>query len=351
MPLSHLPQTKWGASTGRQVIVKGDFAKIEAALLESFELGCGPSLEYVGASQVRVNATVDCQARVILCGFPSPLHRDSWVHGGLTDCRYRKNAASETLDLSVANNLWGTEKVSQWYSVYALAGPTDAIFSLKAMPVMRVASQTAQTITLRNNANSAAIGHGFAADELAGAKILVLTGASRGLVRSITANNIDNGTAGTIIYDGGTLTLAQGDWFVVLPNTNFRYLGMILNDAAGNLVPFRQGGRSTAYFTPRVLNSGALNGFTVVDLALAAPPTVRVVEGLVASQSGAEVKLAISHDGSAASLVLHGAPPTGSFQGVRGSMPFSCQVAEGHRLYLDNGNSGDQTVKVTGWRE
>jgi hypothetical protein len=351
MSLIHLPQTKWEASTGRQVILKGDFAKLEAALLESFELGHSPSLEYVGASQVKVNATSDCKARVMLCGFPSPLQQGSWVHGGLTDGRYRENAAPETLDLAVADNLWGMEKSSQWYCVYALAGATDLLFSLKGMPVMRASSQAAQSITLRNNANSANIGYGLVADELAGAKMLMLTGASRGLGRSITANNSDNGTGGTITYDGATLTLTQGDWFVVLPNTNFRYLGMILNDAAGNLVPLRQHGTSFAYHAPRTLSSGALNGFTAIDLALAAPPTARMVEGFAAAQNGAEVKWAISYDGSTAALVLHGAPPAALFQGARGAIAFSCQVPESHKLYLDNGNSADQTVKVTGWRE
>jgi hypothetical protein len=287
----------------------------------------------------------------MLCGFPSPLHRGAWVHGGLTDGRYRANSAPETLNLAVADDLWGTEKSSQWYCVYALAGATDIIFSLKAMPLMRASSQAAQTITLRNNANSADIGYGLVADELAGGKILILTGASRGLGRAITANNSDNGTGGTITYDGSPLTLAQGDWLVILPNSNFRYLGMVLNDAAGNLVPFRQQGGSFAYHVPRTLSSGALNGFTAVDVALAAPPTGRIIEGYAAAQNGAEVKLAISHDGSAAALVLHGAPPAGSFQGLRGAMPFACQVAESHKLYLDNGNSADQTVMVTGWQE
>ena len=31
MSLIDLPQTKWGGGTGRQVILKGDFAKIEQA--------------------------------------------------------------------------------------------------------------------------------------------------------------------------------------------------------------------------------------------------------------------------------------------------------------------------------
>lgn len=351
MSLIDLPQTKWGGATGRQVILKRDFARIEHALLESFEVGKSPSLEYAGASQVHVSATPDCQARVMLCGFPSPLHRGAWVHGGLTDGRYRENSAPETLDLGVPENLWGKEKNSQWYCVYALAGATDLIFSLKAMPLMRVSSQAAQTVTLRNTANSADIGYGFAADELAGGKILVLTGTSRGLVRPVTANNSDNGTGGTITYEGAILTLSQGDWLVVLPQSNFRYLGMILNDAAGNLAPFRQHGNSTAYHAPRLLHSGALNGFTAVDLALAAPPTARMVAGMATAQNGAEIRLAISPDGSTAALVLHGAPPATSFHGARGALPFSCPAAQGHRLFLDNGNSVEQTVKVTGWLE
>jgi len=35
------------------------------------------------------------------------------------------------------------------------------------------------------------------------------------------------GPGGTITYGGAALTLAQGDWAVVLPVTNFRYLGMV----------------------------------------------------------------------------------------------------------------------------
>lgn len=351
MSLMYLPQIKWGASTGRQVIMKSDFAKIEKALLESFEIGCRLSLEYVAASQARVNATPDCPARTMLCGFPSPLQRGSWVHGGLADGRFRECANPETLDLAVAGHLWGMEKNSQWYAVYALAGATDLIFTLKAMPLMRLSSQTAQTINLRNNGNSADIGYGFATDELAGGKILILTGPSRGLVRIITANNNDNGTGGTITYGGSALTLTPGDWLVVLPNANFRYLGMVLNDAAGNLVPFRQQGGAFAYHVARTLSSGALNGFTAVDLALAAPPTARMVAGLATAQNGAEIRLAVSLDGSSPALVLHGAPPATSFHGARGALPFSCQVAEGHKLLLDNGNSVEQTVKVTGWLE
>jgi hypothetical protein len=355
MALIHLPQSKWASGTGRQVILKSDFDKIERALLEGFELTGGPALEYVDQGTLRVNATSDCQARVLLCGFPSPLHRGQWVDAGLSDGRYRENAAPATLDFGVAENLWGTEKSNQWYCIYALAGSSDAIFSLKAMPVMRVASQAGQVLSLRNNANSGNIGYGFDTDELAGGQILVLTGASRGLARSITANNADNGTGGTVTYGGASLTLAQGDWFVVLPDTNFRYLGMVLNGGDGNLAPFYQEGGimggTTLYRTPRQLSSGALNGFTLLDLWEVAPPTARYLSGYALAAEGCDLKLAVSHDGSTPALLLHATPPALLFLGVRGAMPFECRTGDGHRLYLNNDNTANQTVKITGWRE
>jgi hypothetical protein len=351
MSLIDLPQTKWGSGTGRQVILKGDFAKIEQAVTEAFEFTRGPRLEYVDTATLRVNATADCKARVMLCGFPSPLARGHWVDGGLSDGRYRENAAPVSLNLATAGHLWGAEKANQWYAVHALAGNSDAVFSLKGMPVIRVASQVSQVITLRNNANGANIGYGFTADELAGAGLLIFSGASRGLVRAITANNNDNGTGGTITYGGAALTLAQGDWGMVLPAANFRYLGMVFNDASSNLAPFYQAGGRTSYRSPRQLYSGAINGYTLMDLGLVAPPTAYRVEGYAAATAGYDVKLAVSYDGSTPVLVVHGAPPSGEFQGERGAIPFACQVLDGGRVYLNNDNTANQAVKVTGWRE
>ncbi len=351
MALSHLPQSKWGSGSGRQVILKSDFDKIERAVVESFEFTRAPSLEYVDQDKIRVNATNDCKARVMLCGFPSPLHQDQWVKAGLSDGRYRENASPVTLDVTSSGSLYGSEKPSQWYCLYAVAGDNDATFSLKAMPVIRVASQVNQVISLRNNANTANIGYGFTANGLAEAQLLLLSGASRGLVRQISENNDDNGTAGTITYTGNTLSLAQGDWLMVLPQTNFRYLGMVLNDAAGDLVPFSQDVARTCYRTPRELVSGALNGYTLVDLALVTPPTTRRLEGYAAATAGYDLKLAISYDGSTPALLLHGTPPDLVFQGVRGAMPFSCRVLEGNQLYLNNENTANQTVKVAAWRE
>jgi hypothetical protein len=351
MSLIHLPQTKWGGGTGRQVILKGDFAEIEQAVLEAFELTRGPGLEFVDSATLRVSATADSKARVMMCGFPSPLARGHWLDGGLSDGRYRENAAPVSLNLATAGNLWGTEKSGQWYAIYALAGPNDTLFSLKAMPVMRVASQNGQTITLRNNANGANIGYGFAVNELAGAGLLILSGASRGLIRPITANNDDNATSGAITYGGSPLTLVQGDWGIVLPASNFRYLGMVSNDAGGNLAPFFQDAGCTSYTSPRQLVAGPINGYTLVDLGLVAPPTAYRLEGYATGAAGSDVKLAVSYDGSTPALVVHGNPPATDFQGVRGSYPFACRVLDGGRVYLNNDNSANQAVKITAWRE
>ncbi len=351
MSLIDLPQTKWGGGTGRQVILKGDFAKIEQAVTEAFEFTRGPGLEYVDSATLRVNATADCKARAMLCGFPSPLARGHWVDGGLSDGRYRENAAPVSLNLATAAHLWGTEKPDQWYAVYALAGATDAIFTLKAMPLIRVASQDSQVITLRNNANGANIGYGFTANELAGAGLLILSGASRGLLRAISANNADNATSGTITYGGAALTLAQGDWGLVLPATNFRYLGMVSNDASSNLAPFYQEAGLTTYRSPRQLCSGAINGYILMDLGLVAPPTAYRLEGYAAAAAGYDVKLAVSYNGSTPALVVHGSAPATAFQGERGALPFACQILDGGRVYLNNDNTANQAVKVTGWRE
>ncbi len=351
MGLIQLPQSKWGSGTGRQVILKSDFATIEQAVLEGFELTNGPSLEYVDAAKVRVNATPECQARVLLCGFPSPLHRGQWVDGELTDGRYRENAAPAILDLAASGSLWGTEQANQWYCVYALAGSGDSTFSLKAMPVMRVGTQAGQVVSLRNNANSAGIGYGFGVDELAGGKILILSGPSQGLARGVTANNDDGGTGGTITYDGSALSLSQGDWFMVLPATNFRYLGMVFNGGDANLAPFYQEGGLTTYRTPVQLYSGAVAGYTLMDLGLVAPPTARELSGYALAVAGYDLKLALSYDGTTPALLLHGTPPDLVFLGVRGAVPFSCRVLEGNRLYVNNDNTANQTVKITGWRE
>jgi len=76
-----------------------------------------------------------------------------------------------------------------------------------------------------------------------------------------------------------------------------------------------------------------------------------VLRGYAAAAAGADLKLALSYDGTNPALILHGPPPSGDFQGVRGAMLFSCRLLEGSRIYLNNENTANQVVKITGWEE
>jgi hypothetical protein len=82
------------------------------------------------------------------------------------------------------------------------------------------------------------IGYGFTTDEFAGGLIYFISGASKGLIRTITANNNDSTTGGTVTYSGAALSVSAGDWFIILPPTNFRWLGDILNKSTGDICPF-----------------------------------------------------------------------------------------------------------------
>jgi len=126
---------------------------------------------------------------------------------------------------------------------------------------------------------------------------------------------------------------------------------MGFNDASGNLAPFYQEAGLTTYRSPRQLCSGAINGYILMDLGLVAPPTAYRLEGYAAAAAGYDVKLAVSYDGSTPALVIHGSPPASAFQGERGAIPFACQVLAGGGVYLNNDNTANQAVKVTGWRE
>jgi hypothetical protein len=349
--LSNIPQSKWGAGTGRQVILKNDFSYIESALLELVELLHLPDLAWVDNTAVKVAATSDCKARVMLAGFPSPVHPALLVDGGLSDGKYREVSTDISMDLDNSAHFWGTEKNSQWYVIYAAAASSDTVFALKAMPLMRFSSQASQVITLRNTANDANIGYGFTTDELLNGKVLVLTGASRGLIRTITANNNNNATGGTITYAGSALTMTQGDWFVVLPNTNFRYLGMILNNSSGNIQQFHQRGRSFRWATPITLATGAINGWTAKALDLAAPVTARQIHGLAHAAYGNELKFADSYDGVNYNQLIHIAYPGAGFKSTGAAAPFSFVPLVNHTIYLDNENTGSQNYLITGWEE
>jgi hypothetical protein len=349
--LTNIPQSKWGSGTGRQVILKNDFAYVEAAVLELVELLHLPDLAWVDNTAVKAPATADCKARVMLGGFPSPVHSGLLVHGGLSDGKYRENSADVSMDFDTPAHFWGTEKSNQWYVIYAKAAAVDTTFTLKAMPLMRYSSQASQVITLRNNANGANIGYGLTADELQNSKILILTGTSKGLIRTISANNNDSTTGGTITYSGTALTMTQGDWFVVLPNTNFRYLGMVLNNNSGNIQQFYQKGRSFRWAVPITLATGAINGFTAKILDLLAPLMARQVHGLAHADYGNTLKCAVSYDGTNYNQLIHIGYPGSGFKSTGAAAPFSFITLANHTIYLDNENTSNQNYLVTGWDE
>ena len=350
--LSNIPQSKWGSGTGRQVILKDDFSYIEDALLELVELLRLPDLTWVDNTAVKVAATADCKARVMLAGFPSPMHPTLLVHGGLTDGKYRENSADASMDFDTSSHFWGNEKSNQWYVIFATAADVDTTFALKAMPLMRFSSQGSQVITLRNNANGADIGYGFTTDELKDGKILILSGASKGLLRTITANNNDNTTGGTVTYSGTALTMTQGDYFVVLPpGVNFRYLGMILNNGSGNIQQFHQKGRSFRWAVPITLATGAISGFTAQVLDLNARSRPGRCMAWLMLLTGTPLSTPTPTMGPTTTNLIHIAYPGAGFKSTGAAAPFSFVPLADHTIYLDNENTASQNYLVTGWDE
>lgn len=295
--IEYLPQDKWEAGTGRQVILKGDFAKIGYAIIELPGLIQVPDIVWVDATSVKVPATADCPAAVLMSGFPNILHLGAMVSGGLSDGKYRANTADTTMDFDVAASLWGLEKASQWYAIFALAADADAVFTIKAMPFMRVKSQASQVISLGNLVTPATgIGYGFVTDELVDGLVYFLSGASRGLLRNITANNNDSGTGGTITYDGAALSVAEGDVFIVLPpGTNFRFLGGIYNDASSNII--------TVYSCSE---SQTINFDTAGTHPFIVPPGVFVIRQAVVVGAGGG---GAAHGGGGGAVEIYGGIP------------------------------------------
>jgi hypothetical protein len=233
MALADLPNPKWDAA-GKQVILKEDFKFIEDAILENGGVVSGtPPLVWVDADTVRVEATADCPADMLFNGMPNILNPAIKVSGGLSDNKVRGITSNVSMIIS-AGALWGSEKASQWYAVFSLAADVDTVFTLKSMPYLRVKSQTSQTIkTGTHLVPATGINYAFTNDEFISGRIYFLTGVSKGLMRNITANNVDTDT--TITYDGDALSVAAGDWFIVLPpGTNFRWLGDVWNNSSSN---------------------------------------------------------------------------------------------------------------------
>ena len=240
-----VPNPKWNIA-GPQVICKEDFQFLEDGIMAQGSAGMQPPLVWVDNTTVRVQATPDCPAAMQFTGIPNILNPSAQVSGGLSDGLARSITIAPGVSMNLASGgLYGTtqtEKVSQWYAVFALADDADTDFTLRAIPIMRVKSQGGQVLSLGNlSTPGTGIGYGFTTDELKDGLVYFLSGDSKGLMRAITANNNNDATGGTITYGGAAVTVAAGDWFIVLPpGTNFRLVGTIFNNSAGHIVKFRR---------------------------------------------------------------------------------------------------------------
>ena len=222
-------------TAGKQIILKSDFVSLISSILAPLPRAALPPLVWVDAAQVRVEAIPDSPASLMMSGFPNILNPSETITADLTDGSIRTNVANATM-LMGGGGIWGVEKPSQWYAILATALDNDTTFGLSGTPWLRVKSQADQVISFGTNLNaSVSIGYGFTANQFAGGRIYVCSGASKGLLRAITANSNGSTVPGTVTYSGTALSLAQGDWFIILPATNFRWLGDIFNDADSNL--------------------------------------------------------------------------------------------------------------------
>jgi hypothetical protein len=265
------PWQKW-LDAGRQVILKGDFLALWYAIAGQTEARLQPSLVWVDVHTVQVKATADCPVHTRMDGMPNILNLVTQVSGGLSDGAARTITSNLSCDLA-SGGLYGTtqtEKASQWYAFFAVAADADTDFDLKAIPIMRVKSHALNVISLGTNVTPATgIGYGFTTDELADGLAYILSGDSAGLMREISANNNNDATGGTITYTGDALTLAAGDWFIVLPPaTNFRLLGTGYNNTSSNLLQFRRYGNEV-YWEEEVLSG------TGTDAAMTAEEIVK----------------------------------------------------------------------------
>lgn len=281
--LDSLPKAKW-VDIDEQPILKTDFVDIETAILQLAGIGASvlPTLIWNDTTSVRIKASSDTPAGVIMSGFPDVDNLGQWVDAGLTDGNYRENDSNTDMDFDTSTTFWGNEKSSQWYAVFAVAGDSDDVFTLKAAPILRVSSQATQTITLRNSLNGANIGYGWATDSLSGYQLYFLSGSSKGLLREVSANNNDNTTGGTITYTGSALTVAAGDWFIALPSdTNFRWLGDFWNNSSGHIQQFYKHGHRVTYYTALSYNCAGIvtPAFQAVDAANFAPPLAVACSG------------------------------------------------------------------------
>jgi hypothetical protein len=235
-------EDKYLSSPDPEIILNDEVGAIPGAIQETLDLEGPPGLVFADATAVQVQATADCPARLVMCGIPNIMNPKTWVDGGLSDGRYRAVTSAVNMDFDNAADHLGIEKASQWSAVFAIAGDADTTFTLLSIPWLRVKAQATKTISLGTNLVPATgIGYGtggagnWETDSLAGYILYFMTGASKGLMRVVTANNNDATTGGTITYTGDALSVAAGDWFIALPPTNFRWLGDIWNNSSSNL--------------------------------------------------------------------------------------------------------------------
>ncbi len=234
MGLDDLPNTKWDLS-GSQPICKEDFQFIEEAILESGGGGGSglPPLVYVDVASLKVAATSDSPAKTFMSGFPNIINGGEYLTAGLTDKKQRTNTADVSFNFGISSTLWGIEKNSQLYAMFAVAEDDDAVFTLKAMPFITVLSDISSIIVFGTHEVPATpINYGFTGDEFVGGYIYVLSGAQRGVLRLI------NDSTDTIVgYNGGSLGLNAGDTIIILPpGVNFQYLGCFFNNSSGNII-------------------------------------------------------------------------------------------------------------------
>jgi len=295
---------------GRQPIVKADFLALEEAIAGQPSVRMQPPLVYVDAGTVRIEATADCPAEMAMTGLPNILNYNVQVDGGLSDSKIRSAVANVPCILG-AGGLYGTtqtEKNSQWYLVYALAADADTDYELKAMPIMRVKSQTGQAIKCGTTQTPASgINYAFTDDDLAGGLVYFLTGDSKGLMRDISANDVDTDTR--ITYTGAALTVAVGDWFVVLPPaTNFRMVGTFFNNSAGNIDPFRRDGNLVSWTTSLTLSGSG-------DVSACCPFATEAVIAIEGNGGGSPAVL--PDWGGAAANTYMANPTNGFITGIR----------------------------------
>lgn len=313
------------------IILLSTLTNMAEAIPEIHDAGKAPQITYDSATTIKTVATADAPVILSMLGFPNVLQPGQFLTGGITDRWPRTITADASLDISSAGNRWGSEKASQWYAIYAKAADGDTDFTLKAMPLMRYSSEAGQVITLRNNLDSGNIGYGFTTDELVGGQIFILSGASQGLMRAITANNNNDATGGTITYSGDAFaSIAQGDWFVVLPpGTNFRWIGNIYNNSSSNIVSFEQSGDSIRWKSDQIF-TGHASG-TVENVACFDPMATRAVLALARNASAipANVDLWVAHHDDTSIKYFVPATPlrdAGYDQGV--TIPISLRICK-----------------------